>query len=250
MSLWTDSPRIPGPPQTEDLGVVLDYVKQLANSVAKMAKDLEFILNGNVAFDNIRAEGIEAKNIKAEAITTDKLHANSVSADKLQANSVSTSKLQAGAVTAEKITVNQLSAISANLGIITAGLMQAVEIFGSYIATRQGGYPRCEMSATGNVFAAYYNANNYIAVEPNYAGTPSLNLVVNGVVVGRFNAIFGSPELYGRYALDLKSEGNIYMNPSGRVIVRSWDKIYSEEWGRTLREDLVEIFDRLEALGG
>ncbi|WP_110930680.1 hypothetical protein [Paenibacillus bouchesdurhonensis] len=241
MSLWNDSPRMSGPPQTEDVAVILDYVKQLANTVAKMAKDLEFILNGNVAFDNIRAEGIEAKNIKAEAITTDKLHANSVT----------TNKIQAGAVTAEKITVNKLSAISANLGIITAGLMQAVEIFGSYIATRRDGYPRCEMSATGNVFAARTNVSNYIAIDPNYAGVPSLDFYINGSRRLQLNLMSGGPEISSIGSLNINtSGGNIYLVPTGRVWVESWDKLYSDEWGRTLKEDLVEIFDRLEALGG
>lgn len=135
MSIWNDSPRLNSPPQTKEVGEVLEYVKGLANTVAKMAKDLEFILNGNVAFDNIRAEGIEAKNIKA------------------------------GAVTAEKITVNELSAITANLGHILAGLIESVEIYGSYIATRKDAYPRAEMSATDNMFAAMSNVNNHIRIS-------------------------------------------------------------------------------------
>ncbi|MEK3875172.1 hypothetical protein [Paenibacillus sp. FSL M7-0420] len=102
MSIWSDSPRIQGPPS--DPAQLLVYVKDLANTTAKMAKDLEFILNGNIAFDNIRAESIETQNLKA------------------------------GAVTAEKITVDELSAISANLGHITAGLVEAVQVFGSNIA--------------------------------------------------------------------------------------------------------------------
>jgi len=145
MSLWNDSPRLTSPPQTNDVAVILDYVKGLANTVAKMAKDLEFILNGNVAFDNIRAEGIEAKNIKAEAITTD--------------------KLQAGAVIAEKIDVNELSAISANLGHILAGLIEAVEIYGSYISTNRIGYPRAEMSNIDNLFSASQSAVSNVKIE-------------------------------------------------------------------------------------
>jgi hypothetical protein len=141
--MWTDAPRITAPPQTDDINVLQNYVKNLANVTAKMAKELEFILNGNVAFDNVRANGIEAKNIKAESITSE--------------------KIQAGAVTADKISVNELSAISANLGHIVAGLIESVNIYGSYIATSQS-YPRVEMSNTFNMMGAYRSPDNHIQI--------------------------------------------------------------------------------------
>lgn len=158
MSQWGDAPRIQGPPETQDLSVIMGYVKDLANTVAKMAKEVEFILNGNVAFDNIRTNGIQAKNIKAEAITTD--------------------KIQAGAVTADKITVNQLSAISANLGHIVAGLIESVQIFGSYIATSYGSYPYVEMSNTNNMFGAYKTGNNAIQIySPSDKFSPIIKFI-------------------------------------------------------------------------
>lgn len=158
MSQWGDAPRIQGPPNTQDLSVVMEYVKDLANTVAKMAKDVEFILNGNVAFDNIRTNGIVAKNIQADAITTD--------------------KIQAGAVTADKITVNELSAISANLGHIVAGLIESVQIFGSYIATSYGGYPYVEMSNTNNMFGAYKSGNNAIQIySPSDEFSPIIKFI-------------------------------------------------------------------------
>ena len=64
--------------------------------------------------------------------------------------------------------VNELSAIAADLGHITAGLIEAVSIFGSYIATANGTYPRCEMSATGNLFGAYTAADNSVVIDPFY----------------------------------------------------------------------------------
>lgn len=156
MTMWTDAPRITAPPQTDDINVLQNYVKNLANVTAKMAKELEFILNGNVAFDNVRANGIETKNLKAEAITTE--------------------KIQAGAVTADKITVNELSAISANLGHIVAGLIESVQIFGSYIATSQG-YPRVEMSDTLDMFGAYRSPDNHIQIySPDDMFSPVIKL--------------------------------------------------------------------------
>ncbi|WP_110933253.1 hypothetical protein [Paenibacillus bouchesdurhonensis] len=234
MSLWTDSPRMSGPPQTEDVAVILDYVKQLANTAAKMAKDLEFILNGNVAFDNIRAEGIEAKNIKAEAITT----------DKLQANSVSTSKLQAGAVTAEKITVNELSAISANLGHIIAGLIEAVDIFGSYIATSRY-YPRAEMSNTSNMFKASSSANKYAAVDSNGpVGSPEISVNDQGQRLYLYqqssHSLISSS---GRLTINVQDRINLQPGYLGGVYV-SFSQLFDLDDGKSLLQKLDSKMDK------
>ncbi|KQY87082.1 hypothetical protein ASD24_26770 [Paenibacillus sp. Root52] len=247
MTQWGDAPRMHAPPNTADVAVMNAYVKDLANTVAKMAKDLEFILNGNVAFDNIRVDGIEARNIKAEAITTDKLSANAVSAEKIQAGAISTEKLQAGAVTADKITVNQLSAISANLGHIVAGLIESIEIYGSYIATRRNAYPRCEMSATGNVFGAFRDANNHVVIEPDYGGSPALRFTVAGTPRGRIHNLLGYPIFESDSSLGLQARGNIFVD-AYQMSFTNWDKIYADTPGRTLGDELREAFDRIEAL--
>lgn len=159
MSLWSDTPRIQGPPDTQDVGQILAYVKDLANTVAKMAKDLEFLVNGNLDANNIRANSIETKNLKANSITAE--------------------KIQAGAVTAEKISVNELSAISANLGHIVAGLIESVQIFGSYIATRRGSFPRAEMSNAENLFGAYADNNRYVKIVPLNSLTNAPQVIIS-----------------------------------------------------------------------
>lgn len=193
MTMWTDAPRITAPPQTNDIGVLQSYVKNLANVTAKMAKELEFILNGNVAFDNVRANGIEAKNIKAEAITSD--------------------KIQAGAVTADKITVDELSAISANLGHIVAGLIESVNIYGSYIATSQG-YPRVEISDTLDMMGAYRTPDNHIQI---YSPSEMFSPVI------KFQTPMGEGYLYfdtedNVFTL-LSNDSNIKIRTSKRVDV-------------------------------
>lgn len=239
MTQWSESPRMHAPPHTTDVSVMNAYVKDLANTVAKMAKDLEFILNGNVAFDNIRVDGIEARNIKAEAITT----------EKLQAGSITTEKIQAGAVVADKIDVGELSAISANLGHIVAGLIESVEIFGAYIATRRNAFPRCEMSATGNVFGAFNDANNHIVIEPNYGGSPAIRFTVASTPRGRIHNLIGYPIFESDSALGLQAAGAIYVN-AAQMNFTNWDKLYADNPGRTLGDELREIFDRIEALEG
>ncbi|WP_339259602.1 hypothetical protein MKZ12_07320 [Paenibacillus sp. FSL R5-0713] len=192
----------------------LESIEQLKNVVGKMTKELGWLLNN-----------LDTKNM----------------------NEIDGDILVTGTVTAGKINVNELSAISANLGHITAGLIEAVQIFGSYIATRQNAYPRCEMSATGNVFAAYLNAANYIAIEPNYGGAPSLTFWQGGSLKGRMHTILGYPEFQSLSSMNIEAAGTMFLN-SPRIQLADWSNLYSNRLGRTLADDLTEIFLRLEAL--
>ncbi|MGR6546264.1 hypothetical protein [Paenibacillus tundrae] len=249
MGIQDVAPAFRNPPTFEDFEAVKAYLKDNINKIARSLQDIDFMINGTLDVNNIRAEGIEARNIRAEAITTDKLSANAVSAEKIQAGAITTEKIQAGAVVADKIDVGELSAISANLGHIVAGLIESVEIFGSYIATRRNAFPRCEMSATGNVFGAYNDANNHITIDPNYGGSPSLVFMQNNIMRGRIDMSLGSLELYGLGSLDIGSNGTIFVQ-SPRVEFADWSNLYSRRLGRTLADDLTEIFLRLEALEG
>ncbi|WP_197046179.1 hypothetical protein, partial [Mycobacterium tuberculosis] len=147
MGIW-QATQIPLPPQLPpggqiDLAYVKtlnDYVKKLANTVAAIRNDLEFMLNGHLDANNIRANSIETKNLKAGAVTADKIH------------------------------VDELSAISANVGKVTSG-----EIYGNYIATKENAYPRAEMNNTEDLFGAYASANNFIQIyTPNSGFSPTI----------------------------------------------------------------------------
>lgn len=219
MAMWSDMPRIAAPPNTKDLDVLTNYVKNLADVTARMAKDLEFIINGNVDSKNIRAESIETRNLKANSITTDKINA--------------------GAVIAEKIDVKELSAISANLGHIVAGLIESIEIYGSYIATRQNGYPRCEMSNEDNLFGAHSGPGRYInMVASGGQGTPQMTFADGSTVVPIF--LYGGTFYIGAAGQsDVMVVGrDIRLRPSGKIVVKNWDDIYSEDDNQTLREAL------------
>lgn len=223
MTTWADAPKIQGPPQTNDISVLLGYVKKLADVTAKMAKDLEFILNGNVAFDNIRANGIETKNLKA------------------------------GSVIAEKIDVDKLSAISADLGHIRAGLIEAVEIYGSYIATSDGDFPYCAMSSTDNAFGAYFNEGNYLMMLPDQDGLPALVFFSGGSLAGYLDTKYGFNltstsnaainAIRGR--IEMNAGGSIVMDPTGDVSIPSWDRLFSRRDSKTLQEVLDDIYSKL-----
>lgn len=78
-----------------------------------------------VGTGQIQDGSIVTDHIVSNAIDTDKLAANSVTATKIISGAITTNKLAAGAVTADKIAVADLSAISANLGYIQAGFIEA-----------------------------------------------------------------------------------------------------------------------------
>lgn len=224
MGLWDTAPSFNNPPNFNDLASVQKYLKENINKIARSLQDIDFIINGTISFDNIKANGITAKNIKAGSITAE--------------------KIEAGAVTAEKIQVDELSAISADLGKITAG-----EVYGAYISSREAAYPRAELKSSGDVFAAFYNADNYIAVESDYSGVPSLNFIQGGTLKGRMDTISSLLEIVGLGGLILfASGGDIQLNATGVVKVQSWNKFYNAATNRTLQQDLDDIDSNFAAL--
>lgn len=198
---------------------------------------------GSITTDKLDAGAVTADKIVAGAVTTDKLDAGAVTADKIDAGAVTTDKLDAGAVTADKITVSELSAIAANLGTITAGLMTAVTIIGSYIATAAGTYPRCEMSSIDNLFAAYNTADDYVSLQPDVSGAPTLSIVEGGVArLGmNYSSALSQVALLSTAHLLLTSVGgDIELQPSlsGKVKIPDWTALQNATNSQTLQQAL------------
>jgi hypothetical protein len=140
-------------------------LKEVIEELANMKDLLNFVLGGNIDFKNVRANSITADRIKANTITALQIMANSISADKMD--------------------VTELSAISANLGHIIAGLIEAVDIYGSYIATANGTYPRVELSSSGNLLGAFLDATHSMSIEPNIGGAPGIGFKDPSGLTGR-----------------------------------------------------------------
>ena len=133
-------------------------LEELRDYVIKLQRDLQWLLTN---LDDLNINRLNARVIESETITTD--------------------KIATGAVTADKINVNELSAISANLGTITAGLLLAVQIFGAYIATANGTFPRAEMSSSDDLFAAYASATKHIDIRAWTSGQPTFEIYDSGL---------------------------------------------------------------------
>lgn len=94
------------------------------------------IAAGTITGDRIAANAITANNILALSISGDKIAANTIAGDKILAGTITAANIAGGTITSDKIAagqiiasqlqVTQLSSISANMGTVTAGVIQNV----------------------------------------------------------------------------------------------------------------------------
>lgn len=125
----------------------LDSVNINANSITAGDLSVErLIIRGSknsivYALNNITG-ALQAQNtdtINGEAltrrtVTADRLVAGSITAGEIAAGAITADKIASKVITADKINISNLSSISANLGTITAGIIQS----NNYISDRTG----------------------------------------------------------------------------------------------------------------
>lgn len=193
------SSMLKNPPQTEDVAELRTYLKTTINQVAIMLKELDYVLNGN----------LDIKNLKANSIT------------------------------AKYLSVDELSAITANLGTITAGIIRGISIYGSLISTNETGYPRASISNSGNFFDVSTNAGDSIRIEEGLFGDPAIVIRDGGDVTAFIGMVAGALAIQGNVNIVIgTSDGNVTLNPSAVFNVPSWDKVVNQATGRTLQQDL------------
>ncbi|MNH92841.1 hypothetical protein D3C73_454280 [compost metagenome] len=138
--------------------------------------------------------------------------------------------------------VNELSAITANLGHITAGLIESVEIYGSYIATNRGAYPRAEMSVNQNMFATYQSDSSYIQIKAVNAGSnsPQMSMVSPGATLNFYLQGSASNVFSTGTDMRISADRHIDLNPgvfSGLVRV-TFESLQDNTLGTTLAQQL------------
>lgn len=155
-----------------------------------------------------------------------------LSSKNIKAQSIQTESLAAGSVTADKIQVTELSAITADMGKLTSG-----EIYGAYIATAEGSYPRAEMSSTGDFFRALASSSVFTEITTSLFGSPAVHST-DGTTTGALfaNSLFGTE-------YTLLSDQDIGLRPgTGRnVTVPSWSQLYSRDDFQTLADALNNL---------
>lgn len=135
---------------------------QLQDWIIKLVRDLNYLL-GNL--DTVNVNRLDAKVIIAQTITATQIATDTITANQIAANAITASEISAGAVTANKISVSQLSAISADMGTLTAGI-----IIGALIKTANTG-ARIELNANS---LSTFNASGQ-GQGPNWGNTFGLN---------------------------------------------------------------------------
>ncbi|WP_042165518.1 hypothetical protein [Paenibacillus gorillae] len=229
------------PTQHIDVVQTVGTLEQAFNSLAKLQKTMRYLVNGQLDFENIRARSIKAENIEVGSLTAE--------------------EIKAGTITADKMDVDELSAITANLGHIMAGLIESVEIFGSYISTANGTFPRAEMSNTSNLFGAYSSDGDGVEVISQYTNDkPAVFLIEGGQGVGVINSSSGHMNVRGPFGnLNLTALLDVKISGDGTrgVIFESWSRIYSAGNNQSLQTALnalstriSDLEDRVDALEG
>lgn len=194
---------------------VLEEVGSLAElyeQVAKLQRTLRYLLNGNLDFQNITVGGIKAQNID----------------------------------------VDQLSAIAADIGEVTAGIIRGVEIYGSLIATSETGYPRTEMSTTDNYFKVWLNETTYIEIiDLGEEGFPQINFARGSQ---KFKLGHGIHEMPGVSYPGLLSNTPFTISATSNIPMLSrfdfidWDNITNQFTGMTLQQEFNEIRASISSL--
>lgn len=117
--------------------------------------------------------------------------------------------IRAKGITADRLDVTQLSAIAADLGTITAGI-----IYGAYIATANGTYPRIEFSSAGNLLQAFYDAATYIFINPGVGGV--IDPLIEFIDASTTSAI-GNVHLFG-HSFQIQSNQNVNVSSSAHNV--------------------------------
>lgn len=115
------------------VGDVIEANTIKADSLILSGSEESLIYQINVNSSGLSAEQLSEEVYKQKLSGTD-LVAKSVTANELAANSVTAEKILAKSITAEKLSVASLSALSANLGVVTAGVIQSDD----YVADTKG----------------------------------------------------------------------------------------------------------------
>lgn len=178
-----------------------------------------------VTADKIAANAITADKIAANTITGDKIVANTISGDKLVANTITGNKIQAltitggliaaGTITTDKLSVAYLSALTADMGTLTAGLLKT---------TSSGSTARLEIDSNTN-YPFWIGANGKDSANGQVFYDKSAQLfTIRDPNTGRrfeFQPSSGMPFWYGS-GTKTAANGSMYFDTaSDRLVLRN-----------------------------
>lgn len=212
MTLWN-------PPQiTEDMGL-----SELREIVASLVKDIDFIINGNLDSKNAREIGGWLVGLQ-QLVSKDGdvgLSTEDTSGDDI--------RLFAGASGGNKET--------APFKVRKSGKMEAT---GALIQSTAG-YPKVVLDPNGNLLGAYTSPGNYVAINPDDAGAPAIQIFDGGLIRLSLKYTVESVVFFiPRDVIISSTAGSIYLSPgiSRFVAVPNWSSFLNEASSQTLQQAL------------
>lgn len=143
------------------------------------------IASGAITSGKIAAGTITAEQIAAHAITADRLAAKTITSDYIAAGTITAEHIAAHTITADKIKVSELSAFTANLGTVTAGVIQSANYsaggYGMRLQLSNGSWDskNFKLDSQGNV-----SAYSMLLVD-GISGTYSVNGVIQTSLISK-----------------------------------------------------------------
>lgn len=203
-----------------------ESVKELADMVAKLQKQVEYLVNGRISDANVEKLG----NWYADG---DRL----VSPD----GDVGMSGTETGADDV-RFWSGGTTPETAPWRVVKSGKMHAT---GATIES-SAGYPKIIMDPDGRLFAAYTDSDTYVGITPDYLGNgPGQISVRGGVTEGGSYSTSGKYHLVAVNALKLESGEDIELDSGGStgVIFSNWNRIYSSGANLGAGQNLQEALD-------
>lgn len=154
-------------------------------------------------------------------------------------------------LTAKSIFVDELSAISANLGHIMAGIIEGIEIYGSFIATSKDSFPRAEMSSSNQMFRVMLSPTSYAEFAARVglgAGeTPALRFMegTEEFVLGHGAVLGGYMGMNINDYFMISADDGVYIN---KLELTSWTDIKSAFAGKTLQQELSALNNSINSI--
>ena len=105
-------------------GENVNIINLNANNIVSGRLDANLVNVTNLNATNITTGTLNAARIGAGEITADKIASNAITADKISAGAITASKIASKAITADNLNVTELSALSSDLGTVTAATIK------------------------------------------------------------------------------------------------------------------------------
>lgn len=231
--------------------------EELANLVAKLAKEVDWFANGNISDQNIsiiagyRASKTELKH-KSGIVGMSGYDAANALAVRFWAGNADKAiapfrVLQNGYMYSTRGFIGGWDIDSTKLS--GTGTIQGGTIIGSEIMTALSDvYPRSAMSTIGNLFIAEQSADTFIKMMANYLDGVALlieNTAVNGLI-GPVGDVLLINTAHTKGGIQVSSGGHLelyadILDATKLVKINSWSRFLNDASDRTLQQDIDQL---------